>query len=189
MTKHDEAVSFPTFYIISLNTLLHKYTEKEHDTFKRKGADLLISKTLSLNEALCGFEWKVKHLDGRNLVIKSKKGEVILPEAEGGKPFVKIIPNEGMPSHGNPFVKGNLFVVFTVEFPKDGDLTAAMIKPLKMVLPKPSKPVQYDEDKDEVVHLEHANVHHFGKGGVANHNSAYDSDDDDDDGPVQCQQS
>jgi DnaJ family protein A protein 2 len=163
--------------------------EKEHDVFKRKGADLLITKTLSLNEALCGFEWKVKHLDGRNLVIKSKPGEVILPETEDGKPYVKIVPKEGMPSLGNPFVKGNLYVLFRVEFPKDGDLTAAMIKPLKMVLPNPSVPVDYDEEKDEVVHLETSDVHSFGKGGIQNHNSAYDSDDDDGDPGVQCQQS
>jgi DnaJ family protein A protein 2 len=55
--------------------------EKEHEVFKRKGADLLITKTLSLNEALCGFEWIVKHLDGREIAIKSKPGEVIKPES------------------------------------------------------------------------------------------------------------
>jgi DnaJ family protein A protein 2 len=162
--------------------------EKEHDTFKRKGADLLITKTLSLNEALCGFEWKLTHLDGRNLVIKSKQGEVILPETEDGKPYVKIVPNEGMPSHGNPFVKGNLYVLFRVQFPKDGDLTVNMIKPLKMVLPNPSTPVEVD-DHDEVVHLEASNVHSFGKGGVTNHQSTYDSDEESEGAGVQCQQS
>lgn len=29
--------------------------EKEHDLFKRKGADLLVTKDLTLNQALCGF--------------------------------------------------------------------------------------------------------------------------------------
>lgn len=29
--------------------------EKEHDLFKRKGADLLVTKDISLNQALCGF--------------------------------------------------------------------------------------------------------------------------------------
>lgn len=29
--------------------------EKDHDLFKRKGADLLVTKELSLNQALCGF--------------------------------------------------------------------------------------------------------------------------------------
>jgi DnaJ family protein A protein 2 len=44
--------------------------EKPHELFKRKGADLLITKTLSLKEALTGFAWKLKHLDGREIVIK-----------------------------------------------------------------------------------------------------------------------
>ena len=30
--------------------------EKDHALFKRKGADLLVMKTLSLNQALCGFK-------------------------------------------------------------------------------------------------------------------------------------
>ena len=82
--------------------------EKEHELFKRKGADLLVTKTLSLKEALCGFSWKITHLDGRQVVIQSRPGEVIQPQTEEGRPFVKKVPNEGMPSQGNPFVKGNL---------------------------------------------------------------------------------
>merc|ERR1711966_517546 len=109
--------------------------EKEHETFKRKGADLLITKTLSINEALCGFEWVVKHLDGREIAIKSKPGEVIRPEATTSSPYVKIVPNEGMPSHGNPFVKGNLYVLFRVEFPKDGELSKKAIYQLKQLCP------------------------------------------------------
>jgi len=165
--------------------------EKEHSTFKRKGADLLITKTLSLNEALCGFEWIVKHLDGREIVIKSKPGEVIKPESLGAQPFVKIVPNEGMPSRGNPFVKGNLFVLFRVQFPSDGDLTDSTIQILKKTLPNPSMDLTYDEDEVEVCHLEHADVKHFGKGGAASRTDAYDSDDEGPGGAqsVQCQQS
>merc|ERR1711957_157653 len=99
--------------------------EKEHDTFKRKGADLLSTKTLSLNEALCGFEWSLTHLDGRDIIIKSRPGEVIKPETSGGQPFVKVVMGEGMPSHGNPYVKGHLYVLFSVEFPSDNELDAA----------------------------------------------------------------
>merc|ERR1712170_35978 len=54
--------------------------EKDHDLFKRKGADLLVMKEISLNQALCGFSWKVKHLDGRHILIKTRPGEVIKPE-------------------------------------------------------------------------------------------------------------
>ena len=171
--------------------------EKEHPIFKRKGADLLVSKTLSLNEALCGFEWKIEHLDGRDLIVRSKPGEVIKAETNDRRPFVKIIANEGMPSHGNPFVKGNLYVLFTVEFPSDGDLDETAVAALKKLLPKPSKSVSMDIDMDaettEVVHLEYGDVKLFGKGGVSNHGgSTYDDSDGEGEGgpqPVQCQQS
>lgn len=164
--------------------------EKEHEVFKRKGADLLITKTLSLNEALCGFEWIVKHLDGREIAIKSKPGEVIKPEASSSHPFVKIVPNEGMPSHGNPFVKGNLYVLFRVEFPSDGELSAKAVAALKKVLPRPAMDISYDEETVEVCHLEGADVKNFGKGGAANHDNNYDSDEEGEGpGQVQCQQS
>jgi hypothetical protein len=47
--------------------------EKEHELFKRNGANLLIVEEVSLNQALCGYSWKIKHLDGRVLVIKSNQ--------------------------------------------------------------------------------------------------------------------
>jgi len=164
--------------------------EKEHETFKRKGADLLITKTLSLNEALCGFEWIVKHLDGRDISIKSKAGEVIKPEATSSHPFVKIVPGEGMPSHGNPFVKGNLYVLFRVEFPSDGELSNKDVKALKKLLPNPSMNLDYDEEDVEVCHLEQADVKNFGKGGAQGHSDNTESDDEEGGpGQVQCQQS
>ena len=191
--KHNQKVTFrgmgdekPNMEPGNINFIVQ---EKEHETFKRKGADLLISKGLSLNEALCGFQWKIKHLDGREVVIKSKPGEVIKAEADGGRPFVKIVPNEGMPSLGNPFVKGNLYVIFRVEFPEDGELDESTVEALKKVLPGPAMDVDYDEETAEIVHLEHADVKSFGKGGVQSHDSAYDSDDDEGPQGVQCQQS
>eukprot|EP00980_Cylindrotheca_fusiformis_P001253 scaffold332_cov117-Cylindrotheca_fusiformis.AAC.13 len=167
--------------------------EKPHHLFKRKSADLLVTKTLSLNEALCGFEWKITHLDGREIVIKSRPGEIIKAEKDNRTPFVKIVPGEGMPSHGNPFVKGDLYVLFTVEFPEDGDLKPDQIEVLKKILPDASMAVEYDPDMAEVAHLEHADVKNFGKGGTASHDSAYDSDEGGGGAggaqQVQCQQS
>lgn len=164
--------------------------EKPHDLFKRKGADLLVTKTVSLNEALCGFEWKITHLDQREIVIKSRPGEVIKAEKDNKTPFVKIVAGEGMPSHGNPFVKGDLYVLFTVEFPEDGDLKPDQIEVLRKILPGASMAVEYDPDTAEIAYLDAADVKNFGKGGVANHDRAYDSDNDEG-GPqqVQCQQS
>ena len=36
--------------------------EKEHDFFKRKGADLLVMQDISLNQALTGFSVSVIHI-------------------------------------------------------------------------------------------------------------------------------
>lgn len=193
--KHNQKIVFrnkadekPNMEAGHLNFIIQ---EKQHDLFKRKGADLLVTKTLSLNEALCGFEWKITHLDKREIIIKSKPGEIIKPEMDSKTPFVKVVPGEGMPSHGNPFVKGNLYILFTVEFPNDGELKPDQVEAIKKILPGASMAVEYDPDTAEIAHMEHANVKNFGKGGVASRDSAYDSDSDGERGAeqVQCQQS
>lgn len=52
---------------------------KEHPKFKRKVDDLFVEHSLSLTEALCGFQFPLTHLDGRQLLIKSAPGEIIKP--------------------------------------------------------------------------------------------------------------
>lgn len=172
---------------------------KEHDMFIRKHADLLMTKKVSLNQALCGFSYKFTHLDGREIVIKTKPGEVIQPEATSTAdmkmaPYVKQVPGEGMPSLGNPFVRGNLYVLFRVSFPTIGQLSADQIKALKAILPDPDP--NYDDDHEddmevETHFMEDGDLKHFGKGGAAaNEGTAYDSDDEGPGGQqVQCAQS
>merc|ERR1712048_169516 len=63
--------------------------EQEHPDFKRKGADLYIERTISLVEALCGFELEVTHLDGRRLLIKTAPGDITRPVAYGFDPLAK----------------------------------------------------------------------------------------------------
>ena len=46
-----------------------------------QGDDLYLSRTISLSDALCGFEMQIEHLDGRTLIIKTKPGDVIKPVA------------------------------------------------------------------------------------------------------------
>lgn len=166
---------------------------KDHDVFKRQKADLLVHKELSLNQALCGFAFKITHLDGREIVISSKPGEIIrsVSMGDGGRiiPFCKLIPNEGMPSIGNPFVKGNLYIVFKVIFPMDNSLSPEQVAALKQILPDPDMEMDYDMDQVEEVHMSDADLRQFGKGGAsAADDRAYDSDDDEPQ-PVQCQQS
>jgi len=170
---------------------------KEHDIFTRKGADLLMTKKVSLNQALCGFSYKFTHLDGRVIVIKTKPGEIIQPEASVGTdikmmPFTKQVPDEGLPSMGNPFVKGNLYILFKVQFPQTGELSEDQIKALKAILPHPDDNDDMDEDDDvEVVHMEAGDLRYFGKGGSEmSGGGEYDSDDEGGGQQgVQCQQS
>jgi DnaJ family protein A protein 2 len=84
--------------------------QKEHDMFTRlpNPADLIFEKHISLKEALCGCAFNVKHLDGRVIRISSGEGEVIKPGS------FKVVPEEGMPVHTRPFLKGNLYIKFEV---------------------------------------------------------------------------
>jgi len=50
---------------------------KKHDTFTRKGADLVMHKTITLLESLTGVDFSMTHLDGRIVRIKSKEGQVV----------------------------------------------------------------------------------------------------------------
>lgn len=168
---------------------------KEHDLFTRKGADLLITKKVSLNQALCGFAYKITHLDGREILIKTRPGEVIQAEDSPDDkmmPFVKRVSGEGLPSIGNPFVKGDLYILFRVQFPTDGQLSEEKINALKALLPDPCKMNDKEvDDEVEVVHMDAADLKHLGKGGAEMQgDKAYDSDEEGAGGqPVQCQQS
>jgi DnaJ family protein A protein 2 len=86
---------------------------KDHAVFTREGDDLLMKHELSLNEALCGFEIAITHLDGRRIVLSNKPGEVVVPGTQLG------IVGEGMPVNRHSDLKGNLLVKFEVNFPKD----------------------------------------------------------------------
>lgn len=59
--------------------------QKDHPKFKRKGDDLFVEHTLSLTEALCGFQFVLTHLDNRQLLIKSNPGEVVKPGMTSGR--------------------------------------------------------------------------------------------------------
>ena len=53
--------------------------QKPHEKFQRTGNNLLMTQTISLTEALCGFQLVLKHLDGRDLLITHPPGSVIKP--------------------------------------------------------------------------------------------------------------
>jgi len=117
-------------------------------SFERNGEDLIIAKKINLLESLTGFEFTLTHLDERVLVIKTKPGDVTTPGQ------IRVIPDEGMPKHKNPFVKGNLYIKFTVDFPTSFSLSEEQIQNLSKALPSKniigSLPMDHEEFFAEV---------------------------------------
>lgn len=103
--------------------------QQPHAFFERSGDNLFITHNITLTEALCGFEFPIKHLDGRDLVLKCPTGDVIKKES------IKVIRNEGMPIYRNPFEKGNLYVRFTIDYPEKYSITPEQLRQIETFLP------------------------------------------------------
>ncbi|GAU45462.1 hypothetical protein TSUD_107540 [Trifolium subterraneum] len=158
--------------------------QKEHPKFKRKGEDLFVEHTLSLTEALCGFQFALTHLDTRQLLIKSNPGEVVKPDS------YKAINDEGMPMYQRPFMKGKLYIHFTVEFPES--LTVEQVKALETILPaRPlSQLTDMELDECEETTLHDVNIEEESRRRQQAQQEAYDEDDEMPGGAqrVQCAQ-
>jgi DnaJ family protein A protein 2 len=111
--------------------------------FKRTpdGEHLIYRKKISLQEALCGYEFIIEHFDGRKLHINCNN-DIITPDSR------RKIKGEGMPlknTSSNPPTsnapptteKGDLFIEFEVEFPDPRSLTTKDKQKLKQFLPGP----------------------------------------------------
>jgi len=121
--------------------------QAEHSVFTRSGVNLKMNKTITLYEALAGFEFLVTHLDGRKLLIKGRPGEVIKPKD------IKVVKEEGMPQHKNPFAKGSLFIEFDVQFPDKHLLNPEIRKKLRELLPRPADLKTRADDPDIEQHV------------------------------------
>lgn len=161
--------------------------QKEHLKFKRKYDDLYMDHTLSLSEALSGFQFVVTHLDGRQLLIASNPGEVIKPDQH------KAINDEGMPQYQRPFMKGRLYINFSIVFPEPGSLTPDQCNILRKILPppKPSKQLSKMEiDECEETTMHDVNMEEeMRRKNLQRAREAYHQDEDEDAMPrVQCAQ-
>lgn len=105
---HGEADEYPG---IEAGDVVITVQEQPHTVFKRKGADLMIEKTISLFEALTGVDFILTHLDGRKIHIKNRAGDVVKPDD------IKTVEGFGMPYHKQSYKFGNLFIIFKIEFP------------------------------------------------------------------------
>ncbi|XP_033113154.1 dnaJ homolog subfamily A member 2-like [Anneissia japonica] len=145
--------------------------QKEHDVFKRQGVDLHIKHKISITEALCGFSFKLTHLDGRELIVKSHAGSVVKPDS------MKLVADEGMPMYQSPYEKGNLIVKFIVEFPENSFQTHEKLLEIENFLPK-RPPPQHPEsnDAEDIMLMDLDPNYRDGK----SRSAAYQEDDDDD---------
>lgn len=105
---------------------------KDHPLYKRIKNDLHIEKKIALIEALSGFAFNIDHLNTHKITIQTQQGDITQHKQ------VKIVANLGMPHYKSPLSHGDLYVHFTVEFPKT--MTPAQIEALSKVLPPPLLP-------------------------------------------------
>ena len=111
---------------------------KKHPVFERTGADLTMKADISLLEALTGFQLLINHLDGRHVLINSKKGEIIKPGV------IKTVKECGMPFFDHPTRFGNLYIKCNIHFPKS--LKEDQKEALFELFPKITLPIK-DIDK------------------------------------------
>ena len=108
--------------------------EKEHEVFQRDGNDLHMTYKIGLVEALCGFQFTFKHLDGCQIVVKYPPGKVIEPAC------VRVVRGEGMPQYRNPFEKGDLYIKFDVQFPENNWINPDKLSELDLLPSRPEVP-------------------------------------------------
>lgn len=90
---------------------------------KRLGLDLIYEKKISLKDALCGFSFEIKYINGKMYTLNNTSGNIVCPG------YKKIIPNMGLTRDQ---VTGNLIIIFHIDFPEK--LTEEQINKLKSVL-------------------------------------------------------
>jgi DnaJ-class molecular chaperone len=96
---------------------------KNDTEFIRNGLDLVLNKTITLKEALCGFSFDMKYLDGKTFKINNGNGNVI------GINYKKVLPDMGMKRDNHT---GNIIINFTIVFPEK--LTGEQIETLLTIL-------------------------------------------------------
>jgi DnaJ family protein A protein 2 len=199
---------------------------KDHPKFKRKGDDLFVQHSLTLTEALCGFQFPLTHLDGRQLLIKCTPGEIIKPgllplflilSGNSGMAGIslpnkvvkqqrvlhltvlvccvqigqcKAINDEGMPHYQRPFMKGRLYLQFSIDFPETGSISPEQCKAIEAILPPRPSSATTDMDLDECEEttLLDVNLEDEMKRKQRQQQEAYEEDDEPSGPRVQCAQ-
>merc|ERR1712087_728536 len=104
---------------------------KKHNIYHRKGADLGCEHTLTLCEALCGYEFRLKHVSGKVL----QPGDL------------KVLKDFGLPQKGNHFVHGHLYIQFKIIFPVPSSLSSDKMGVIKSALNEVAYPDVVEDDE------------------------------------------
>ena len=100
-----------------------KILVQNNTAFKRSGLDLILDKTISLKDALCGFTFEINYLNGKNYTLNNSKGSIVQPE------YKKLYTGMGLKRGEH---KGNMIINFHIEFPEK--LTEEQIDKLSKIL-------------------------------------------------------
>jgi DnaJ family protein A protein 2 len=106
----------------------------DHTDFGRKGADLYHMHKISLLQALTGVCFELPLLDGTTILIASAPNEILSHDMK------KVVKGKGMPFYKDPMSKGNLIVIFEIDFPKKGEINHKHYKVLSEILKQPLNP-------------------------------------------------
>ena len=90
--------------------------------FTRNGLDLILNKTITLKEALCGFSFNMDFIDGKSYIINNKN-KIVPPS------YKKVIPDMGFIRNNTC---GDLLLFFDIQFPEE--LTTRQIESLRELL-------------------------------------------------------
>lgn len=101
------------------------------------------------------------------------------PDVESHARMMKAVKGEGMPTLKNPFVHGNLFVTFNIEFPDQ--LSSHTMDQLRGLLPPPLNTTgQLDDNTDMELHtltqMDPVQSHLSNKANMTVGGEAYDED-------------
>jgi DnaJ family protein A protein 2 len=132
-----------------------------------------MEKKITLVEALSGFQFSFTHLDGKQYLVKSEKGDVLRPGD------VRALHSLGMPVYKKSFEKGTLFIQFDVEFPKQHFLKSdKQSGTLSEILGQTPAPVKANGEMEPVT-LAFVNMKQHQQ---QQQRQAYEQDDDDEEG-------
>jgi DnaJ-class molecular chaperone len=103
---------------------LHLIFQIKNDAmFRRNNNDLYYRHKITFKESLCGFQFQIKHLDGKLYNINNQGGTIIHKDVK------KVVSNLGMVRDET---KGNLIIEFDIDYPNM--LSEDVIEKLKEIL-------------------------------------------------------